>query len=175
MQPSKQKRRIKLIKPRLQIKLTLIFMGFSALSLLMQYLLLTSSLTSAALRLPTDSALMLREISAVLLSSIGIAFALFMPLIFLVGVMTTFRFAGPLHRLEMFMRATINGENPRDCKLRGEDEPELHGFCELLNEVTAPLREEGSNTVTEELDPTAVPESLPHCSENPLEQTRRAS
>ncbi|MFT5153526.1 MAG: hypothetical protein ACI841_003527, partial [Planctomycetota bacterium] len=67
MQPSKQKRRIKLIKPRLQIKLTLIFMGFSALSLLMQYLLLTSSLTSAALRLPTDSALMLREISAVLL------------------------------------------------------------------------------------------------------------
>lgn len=146
MQPSHHKRKVKLIKPRLQIKLTLIFMGFSALALLLQYLLLTSSLTSAALRLPTDGALMLREISSVLLRSIGISFALFMPPIFMIGVLTTFRFAGPLHRLETFMQATIDGQQPEDCKLRKGDEPELHNFCELLNEVTSPLRQDSGSS-----------------------------
>ena len=164
------KRRIKLIKPRLQIKLTLIFMGFSALALLLQYLLLTSSLTSAALRLPSDSALMLREISSVLLRSIAISFALFMPPIFMIGVLTTFRFAGPLHRLENFMRATIRGEAPEDVRLRKGDEPELHDFASLLNEVTGPLRQtstsEDSGPSAAEEPPGAIPDQS-HRNESP--------
>ncbi len=138
------KRRIKLIKPRLQIKLTLIFMGFSARALLLQYLLLTSSLTSAALRLPSDSALMLREISSVLLRSIAISFALFMPPIVMIGILTTFRVAGPVFVFHRFLKNIREGRDPGVMRLRKGDK--LKDLAEALNATYASIKERESET-----------------------------
>ncbi|MFT5049685.1 MAG: hypothetical protein ACI8QZ_001078 [Chlamydiales bacterium] len=135
-----QKRRIKLIKPTLQLKLTLIFVGISALSLLLQGVLLMSGLTRAALDLPNDHLIMLDQVNSIVFGALVSSFALFLPLTFAVGILTTFRLAGPLFRLERFLRQTIRGDKPADCQLRKGDE--LHGFCALINEVTAPLRTE---------------------------------
>jgi hypothetical protein len=135
---AKYKRKIKLIKPRFQLKLTMVFVGFSALSLLLQFVLFTSSLTEVALELPQDGALLMEQTSGLLMRVILTSCLLFLPLIFMVGVLTTFKIAGPLYRFEQFLNSVHRGENPGDIKLRSGDE--LHDFCDLLNRVTAPLR-----------------------------------
>jgi hypothetical protein len=55
-----------------------------------------------------------------------------------VGILATFLVAGPLYRFEQFLRASLNGENPPDCRLRKGDE--LSEFCGLLNDATRHLR-----------------------------------
>lgn len=136
---AKYKRKIKLIKPRLQLKLTMVFVGFSALSLLLQFVLFTSSLTEAALVLPQDGALLMEQTSGLLMKVIVTSCLLFLPLIFMVGILTTFKIAGPIYRFEQFLNSVHRGEKPDDCRLRSGDD--LHDFCDLLNRVTAPLRE----------------------------------
>lgn len=170
---AKYKRKIKLIKPRFQLKLTMVFVGFSALSLLLQFVLFTSSLTETALELPQDGALLIEQTSGILMRVILTSCLLFLPLIFMVGVLTTFKIAGPIYRFEQFLNSVHRGENPGDIRLRSGDE--LHDFCDLLNLVTAPLRtgkatssavdvedvpslvSEASEPVPVEVDPTDAP------------------
>lgn len=148
------KRRIKLIKPPLQLKMTLLFVSVSALSLLLQAVLLMSGLTRAALDLPNDHLMMLDRVNSVIFESLLSSFVLFLPLTFAVGILTTFRFAGPIYRFEMFLRQVIRGEKPADCRLRQGDE--LKDFCELINEATAPLRE-AAPEAEEGIDADSVP------------------
>ena len=152
------KRRIKLIKPPLQLKMTLLFVSVGALSILLQGVLLMSGLTRAALDLPNDHLMMLDRVNTVIFESLVSSFVLFLPLTFAVGILTTFRFAGPIYRFEMFLRQVIRGEKPADCRLRKGDE--LKDFCELINEATAPLR--APSPEEEELvDSDSVPSIIP--------------
>ena len=66
------------------------------------------------------------------------SFAVVMPLSFAVGVLITFRVAGPVYRLERFLSEVLRGEKPADCRLRKGDE--LHELCALMNRATAGLR-----------------------------------
>ncbi len=52
--PQRYVRRKKLIKPRLQLRLTGIFVGLTALSLLLQFVLFTNVLNETAVGLPND-------------------------------------------------------------------------------------------------------------------------
>lgn len=139
MQRKPYRRRIKLIKPGLQLKLTLIFVSFSALALLMQFVLFASSLTEVSLELPHDGSYMVERMGSLLFETMLTSMALFLPLIFAVGILTTFRFAGPLYRFEVFLNQVLRGEHPGECRIREGDM--LHEFCDLLNRVTAPVRE----------------------------------
>ena len=140
MQKKAYRRRIKLIKPGLQLKLTSIFVGFSALALLMQFVLFASSLSEVALELPHDGSYMIERMGTLLFETLLTSLAMFLPLIFAVGILTTFRFAGPLYRFEVFLEKVMRREHPAECRIREGDM--LHDFCELLNRVTAPLRAE---------------------------------
>jgi signal peptidase II len=132
------KRRIKLIQPRLQIKLISAFIGMSALALTLQFLLFTSSLTELASELPEDGPALIERVPAHVQRILLVSFLVFLPLTFCVGVLITFRIAGPLYRFEMYLKQVIRGEKPPDCRLRKGDE--LLGLCDLINEATAPLR-----------------------------------
>lgn len=139
MAPRKKLRRhVRLIRPGLQLRLILTFVGLSALSLLLQYILFMSTLSKSAVGLPNDGLLFMEKINGVLLGVFLVSFGVLLPLTFAIGVIMTHRFAGPIYRFEAFMQETARGERPADCKLRKGDE--LEAFCELLNEVTKPLR-----------------------------------
>jgi nitrogen fixation/metabolism regulation signal transduction histidine kinase len=135
---TKFKRLQKLPKPSLQLTLTMIFVGVSALAMLLQFLLFMAVLLDAAVKLPRDSSVMLHETNGLLLKVFLISFLLFLPLALLVGVLTTFRIAGPIRRFELFLESILRGDQPRECKLRKGDQ--LQEFCGLLNRVTEPLR-----------------------------------
>ena len=81
--------------------------------------------------------------------------ALFLPLVFAVGVLTTFRFAGPVYRFEQFLKNVIAGKAPADCRLRKGDH--LQDFCQLLNQATAPLRVQEPSSVAEIQDVDEIP------------------
>lgn len=133
------RRRKKLIKPRLQLRLTGVFVGLTALSLLFQFVLFTSVLNEAAVALPNDAQVLLEAINRITLRVLAFSFLVFLPLTLGIGVLSTFRVAGPVYRFEQFLRAVARGERPRDFRLRRGDE--LKELAALINDATRPLRE----------------------------------
>lgn len=136
---SKHKRRIKLINPRLQLKLVMIFVGMSALALLVQIVFLTSRLTQIATYLPTDGTYLMSEMTPLLVDTMLISFGVILPITISIGILVTFRIAGPLYRFEKFLKGVARGDQFTECKIRKGDE--LQEFCDLLNEATRPLRD----------------------------------
>jgi hypothetical protein len=136
----KHKRRIKLIKPRLQLHLIAAFIGLSALGFLLQALLIAMRLSERAAFLPTNAGNALIEmIPRLPLEVLLLSFGILLPLTFAVGVLVTFRIAGPVFRFEQFLKEVINGTQIGPCRIRRGDA--LHELCDLINEATEPLRQ----------------------------------
>ena len=148
----KHRRTIKLILPRLQFRLIAAFLGLAVLALLMQYILLMSVLSSAASELPHDGLLLLDGLGRLLGKIFVISALVILPLTLMVGILVTHRFAGPVYRFKIFLGQLIAGEKPADCKLRKGDE--LQDVCLLLNQATAPLREQVNELEAKRLQKT---------------------
>lgn len=147
------KRRIKLIKPSLQLKLVGTFVGLTALTLLLQYLLITAHLTDAATRMPDGGIYLISLMPEMLTKVLLLSFLVVLPLIFCVGVLTTFRIAGPVYRFEQYLGSVARGEEVGPCRLRKGDE--LWDLCDKINEATAVIRhtrlpQDGDEPGTEE-------------------------
>ena len=144
----KRKRKTKLIQPRLQLKLVASFLGISALALLLQFLVFGMRLSQAASIMPDGGAYLTAYKSKLLLETLTFSFGLLLPLSFAVGILITFRIAGPVHRLEDHLRRIARGEEVGRCTLRKGDD--LQSLCERVNEAVEYLREERDKTVEEE-------------------------
>ena len=132
---TQHKRRIKLIKPSLQLKLVGTFIGLTALTLLLQYLLITAHLTDAATRMPDGGTYLMSITPEMLTKVLLLSFLVVLPLIFCVGVLTTFRIAGPVYRFEQYLGSIARGEEVGPCRLRKGDE-----LC--IGVVSIPLQNE---------------------------------
>jgi hypothetical protein len=132
------RRRKKLIKPGLQLKATFVFLGTSCIGIIVQTIVLFSTLTKVASEVPNDSLYVMSVIPRMVTTSLLVTFALLVPLTLAVGILITFKIAGPIYRMEQFMKQIISGEKPGDCSLRDGDQ--LHDFCALLNQATASAR-----------------------------------
>lgn len=142
----RQRRKSKLPRPALQLKLVFTFLGLCALGLLFQCLLFATQLTDTAAKLPTDGAALIQNGPAMMRKVLLLSSVAVLTLAFIAGVLVTFRIAGPIYRMEVFLRQILRGEKPADCRLRKGDA--LQDFCRLLNQATAPLREPGARTAT---------------------------
>lgn len=143
-------RRKKLIKPWLQLRLTGVFVGLTALSLLLQFVLFTNVLNETAVGLPNDGPIVLQATNRITIKVLAVSFLLFLPLTLSIGVLCTFRIAGPIYRFEQFLGAVIRGERPQDFRLRKGDQ--LTELAALINEATRPLREPEPNAVGPDVD-----------------------
>ena len=133
-------RKKNLIKPALQFKITLAFMATSASLMCLMAFLVILFLTDEGGGKFGVSDQVLDQVIPVLTRSFIITMVLLVPVTLVVGVLATFMVAGPLRCFERFLERVRDGEKPADCSIRKGDE--LGEFCELLNEVTRPLREE---------------------------------
>ena len=132
------KRRKKLVNPGLQLRMSGVFVGLTALMLGLQFVLMTAELHQVANLLPSDGVALLDESNGIVLKLVLVSAAVFLPLTLLVGILSTFRIAGPLYRFQRFLEAVRDGESPEDFHLRDKDE--LHDLAALLNDATRPLR-----------------------------------
>jgi hypothetical protein len=152
MASPKFRRRRRIIKPRLQLKLVAGFVGVSALGFLLQYLLLAKELTAFADTLPVDGARLLAATPGILAGVLAISFGILFPLTFVVGVLMTFRVAGPIYRFEQYLGAIARGEIPKErCRIRDGDE--LWELCETINDAVATLRADGVDARPHSADP----------------------
>jgi len=149
------KRRVKLIKPSLQLKLVGTFVGMTALTLLLQYLLVTAHLTEAATRMPDGGSHLMSILPEMMMKVLLLSFLVVLPLMFCVGVLTTFRIAGPVYRFEQYLTAVAQGKEDGPCRLRKGDE--LWDLCDKINEATAALRHMQLPQDDDEADTTDQP------------------
>lgn len=64
--------------------------------------------------------------------------AILFPFVFGIGVLVTFRYAGPIVNMKNHLRKIEQGEDPGPCRLRKGDQ--LHDLAEAINRATAALR-----------------------------------
>lgn len=133
------RRRKKLIEPRLQLRFGLAFLSTALVLVMVQAITISFLLQRIADGLPNDGMLLQSKLPGILLASFAVTLLLLAPLSLAIGVRMTFPIVGPLYRFRVFLRQVVNGEKPGPCKIRDGDE--LQDFCALLNEATAPLRE----------------------------------
>jgi len=148
------RRRTKLIKPRFQLKLVGVFVGLSALGFLLQSLHVGLRLSELAAEVPEGGPYLMAVMPELPLEILAVSFGMLLPLIIAVGIMVTFRVAGPLYRFEQYLRDVRDGREIRPCRLRDGDD--LQELCELINQVTEPLRVRNANERE-----SAVPPALP--------------
>jgi methyl-accepting chemotaxis protein len=141
----------KLVKPSLQLRMTLWFAGISTIGLVTQFMLTADAISRLAVDMPQNGAPAFDELSLtairVLLHSLVIA----LPITLALGILVTARIAGPLHRMQAFLGAVAEGERPPDLVLRRGDD--LQELAELVNRATAGAR--GVATAEDAPDPEA--------------------
>jgi len=136
------KRRIKLIKPKLQMKLVGVFVGLSALGFLLQSLHVGLRLSELAANVPEGGTYLMAVMPELPIEILLVSFGMLLPLTIAVGILVTFRIAGPVYRFEKYLKSVIRGEEVGPCRIRKGDE--FQELCELINEVTVAAREQNS-------------------------------
>jgi hypothetical protein len=148
----KERRRIKLVKPRLQLKLIGVFVGLSGIGFLMQSLHVGLRLAELASTIPEGGEYVMAVLPNLPLEILAVSFGMVLPLTVAVGILVTFRIAGPLYRIEKYLGEVLRGEQVGPCRLRKGDE--LQDLCELINRVSEPLRLSNANGAPPAAAPT---------------------
>jgi hypothetical protein len=138
-----QKRKKKLINPRLQLRLVGIFFCAACLAVQVEAILITLTMTRLSRTLGNDGSALLEQVPEFVRTNLLLTFAILTPVMLAVGIVATFKIAGPLHNFEQFLRAVRDGQQVEPCRIRKGDE--LQTLCTLINEVTAPLRERAAS------------------------------
>jgi hypothetical protein len=131
-------RRRKLPLPRLQLRLIGAFTGLCALSLTLQFVLVSGRLSSLAARLPAGGEYLVDALPRLLLGAAGLSVLVLLPLTAALGVTITFRWAGPLYRMHVYLAQVVEGTARGPCHIREGDE--LQELCALLNDALAAER-----------------------------------
>ena len=139
MNQDTNKRIVKLVDARLQLSMTLWITCTAVVALVVQWMLFTNAMKDFALNQPNPVAAY-DGIASACLSALFMSLAFALPMTIAVGVMTTFKVAGPIQRFRDFLNDLRDGKQPADCKIRKGDQ--LQDFCELLNDATASIRAE---------------------------------
>lgn len=144
MLATRQKRHKKLPKPAFQLKLIGVFLGLGVACAFVQFALLSRSMTQVAIQAP-EGEILLGLVGDLLWKHLLITLGLLIPLTASIGILVTFRIAGPLHRFETHLRSVIAGHDPGPLKLREGDE--LVELSHLINQVIEDGKEARSPAV----------------------------
>lgn len=132
-------RKKKLIDPRLQTRFALLFLYTAGTAVILQVAVLYVVLDRVSANLPTGGEELADRIPQILAATGLITFALLVPVTLAIGIRSMFRIVGPVHRFREFLTNVAGGKEPEACHIRAGDE--FQDVCDLLNEVTEPLRE----------------------------------
>jgi hypothetical protein len=124
--------------PALQIQLVLICLFFAACTGMLQALLIQRFVTELLQQLPEASALARADASVWVLSQFFLSLAIMFPVVLGLGILITFRFAGPLVNIEKHLRRVAAGEDPGPCRLRKGDQ--YQSIADAVNLAVTTLR-----------------------------------
>ena len=127
-QEKKVRRKVRLIKPGLQLKLTMVFLCVGVTCILVQFTLLSGTLSEVSEQSPATA----RMLYSSLWKHLATTLALLVPLTLSVGILVTHRVAGPAYRFEQYLKSVAHeGTLPGPCRIRKGDE--LQELCDAVN------------------------------------------
>ena len=116
----------------------------------------TQNLVSEVLaNLPSHTSFPKAEATGLVLKHLLLSLGVMTPIILVVGTLITFRFAGPIFKIEQYLLAIGAGENPGPCKLRNGDQ--LGGLCDALNIALETVRKNERQGTPEHAEPAPQP------------------
>lgn len=124
-------RKNRLPKPKIQLRLVLGFLGVSTLALSAQVLLLANRLMRLSQDLPVSGDEIRSALPGLLSEVFLFSFLVLLPSVLAIGVMLTFRMAGPIYRFESYLGDVVAGKETGPCRIRKGDE--LQELCDLIN------------------------------------------
>ncbi|MFT7676334.1 MAG: signal transduction histidine kinase [Planctomycetota bacterium] len=127
--PKRKSRSRKLIKPGLQLRFSMAFVGLACFASLVMVLILSAVIHRALEQGGIDPAAI--DTSEIILIGLLGTLTVLVPTMTAVGILLTHRIAGPVYRFEQHFSALARGEDPGRCKIRSGDE--LQELCELIN------------------------------------------
>ena len=136
----RERRKVKLIKPRLQLKLIGVFVGLSALGFLLQALHVAFRLSDLAATMPEGGTHLMAVLPALPIEILIFSFGMLLPLITAVGIFITHRIAGPVYRFEQYLTQVARGDDVGPCTLRDGDE--LQDLCDVINRAVETWKSE---------------------------------
>ena len=116
-----------------------VFVGLSGLGFLLQSLHVGLRLSELAANVPEGGSYLMAVMPELPLEILLVSFGMLLPLTVAVGILVTFRIAGPVYRFEKYLEQVIRGEEVGPCRIRKGDE--FQELCELINQATAAMRE----------------------------------
>ena len=130
-------RKKQVILPNFQLRLVSKFVGLSLAALLCQFLFMGILLNNVMRGFPGAEEI-LPEVPAIVFKTVVFMAALQLPVLFM-GLIMTFRVAGPIYRFEAYLLSLARGDHGGPCKIRDKDE---FGFLnDAINEVAAKMDE----------------------------------
>ena len=142
-QDQSNKRRSRLPQPRFQLRLVGVFAGLCALALLGQALVVGALLTEISGTMSSGGSQLGESVPEIMVRSVLASALLILPPLMLIGIRITFRFAGPLYRIEQHLKTVVKGEWPGPCQVRKTDE--MQELCQLLNAALESARAQGES------------------------------
>ncbi len=136
---TRYRRRLRLILPRVQLRLIGAMASVAALALLLEYTLLVRSVLHIAESLPHDRQVLIAHASSSLGWVLAATTGLVLPVLILVALMVSHRFCGPIYRFQVYLSAVAAGTERGECRLRKGDD--LQELCDLINKTTAAARQ----------------------------------
>ena len=139
----------KLVSPNLQLRLSLWFVGVVTAGLLLQSILVSRNLTALAQTVPGDAAALHAAFSKAAWNTLWTSLLVVLPLSVGVGILATFRLAGPLARFRAFLEGQGLWDDAQEAALeheqrsaisaavKGAEQAPLPGPETLLDDVYA--------------------------------------
>lgn len=153
MRETWQKRKRRLINPRLQLRLSIVFLCIACSAVLVEGMVLYRSFAKLSTEMGADRDVLLGSLPGIFVKGILLTLLLTIPATLAIGTLTTHRIAGPLYRFGNFLKQVMAGEHSAPCRIRKGDE--LQELCDTLNEVTEPWRNGTVSRAKEEASSSA--------------------
>ncbi|WP_145070409.1 hypothetical protein [Engelhardtia mirabilis] len=135
----KPNRRTRILVDRdLQLRFALIVLLASTSAVFIQTALTSFMIGRLAEQLPNDGRALMTDVPGALALNAGITLAVTVPWLVFLSLLGTFRVFGPMVGFRNFMRDVAAGRRSSALTIRKGDH--LQDVCDLLNEVTEPLR-----------------------------------
>lgn len=133
-----RKRKQKLVKSRLQLRMTAVFLAVACASAMFQVVLLNWSLLRFARDYGVESGELLEGLPGMLGTNLALTALVLVPAILFFGIQVTHRIAGPIYRFERYLEDVAAGTETGSCRIRDTDE--LQELCDKLNRAVTTLR-----------------------------------
>lgn len=150
------KRRSNLPKSRVQLKIVLVFLGIGLVSLVGQYIFSLYAVRDLLGPYPRFGPELDQELTGTLFKQLLVSVCLLIPLTLSLGILVTFRIAGPLKRMEDYLHSIARGDDYGPCRIRDGDE--LGEMCEAINQAVSRMRADAAvdNDAEMESEPSST-------------------